>query len=583
MISSRDHAAPAAATAVRLDERDAGTSLAGWLATAPARGEPLTVEAVLLAARGIDEVAAAAQGLQARLLTTRVLLHLEDPEAARRAWRLVQPESWAALEVTRGPEAVEVRVEGLEALDAGEVLHRLAAALGLRPGPAVLRADLVTGPDGGAPELLSDPALAALLDRGSHTVAEPRRVHPPDPVRLAAAGGRFIDARTVVLPGRPLPREGLDLAAVATGRWTTQGRLDLLLLDEERLDLDAERPLPAWAARALLPAAAVRLGGEVPASAHGGALALGLVAAGVVVHADPEAVPGDLRELPPPAPGARRLDLTTPLPDRLDPDAWGLRAVGDRRAAVLARGLSEPAAAAVTGAPLRWPTVSVVLSTRRPDLVAGAVAAVAAQHYPAVELVLVLHGEGFDPAAVEAVVRSSGRPTRVVPVAGDAPLGVALAAGTEAASGALLAKMDDDDTYGPWHLTDLVLAQRWSGADVVGKAPALVHLRSLNAALWFGGLPHECDSFVVAGGSVLLDTGTLQAAGGWAPARRGVDTVMLRRVQVDGGRVHATHPYGFVLVRSDEGHTWRQRPAAFAARAAAQWRGGPPATLVGGE
>jgi hypothetical protein len=555
--------------------------LAGWLATAPARGEPLTVEAVLLAARGIDEVAAAAQGLQARLLTTRVLLHLEDPEAARRAWRLVQPESWAALEVTRGPEAVEVRVEGLEALDAGEVLHRLAAALGLRPGPAVLRADLVTGPDGGAPEPLSDPALAALLDRGGHTVAEPRRVTPPDPVRLPPAA-LHRRPHGLVLPGRPLPREGLDLDAVATGRWTTQGRLDLLLPSGERLDLDAERPLPAWAARALLPAAAVRLGGEVPASAHG-VRSRSAIAAGVVVHADPEAVPGDLRASSPACAGGPPAGPDHPLPDRLDPDAWGLRAVGDRRAAVLARGLSEPAAAAVTGAPLRWPTVSVVLSTRRPDLVAGAVAAVAAQHYPAVELVLVLHGEGFDPAAVEAVERSSGRPTRVVPVAGDAPVGVALAAGTEAASGALLAKMDDDDTYGPWHLTDLVLAQRWSGADVVGKAPALVHLRSLNAALWFGGLPHECDSFVVAGGSVLLDTGTLQAAGGWAPARRGVDTVMLRRVQVDGGRVHATHPYGFVLVRSDEGHTWRQRPAAFAARAAAQWRGGPPATLVGGE
>lgn len=581
MVSSRDHGA--AATAVRLDERDAGTSLAGWLAGAPPRGEPLTVEMVQLAARGLDEVVAAAHGLAGRLLAPRVLLHLEDPDAAGRPWRLAQPPAWTTLEVARGSGAVDVRVDGLEALDAGEVLHRLATGLGLRQGPTVLRADLVTGPDGGAPEPLSDPALAALLDRGGHAVAEPLRVHPPQPARLEAAAGRFVDARTVVLPGRLLPREGLDLAAVATGRWAPAGRLELTLPSGELLDLDAARPLPTWAARALRPVAAVQLGGQVPGCAHGGALVLGLVATGVVVHADPEAVPGDLRELPPPAPGARRLDLTAGLPDRLDPDAWGLRAVGDRRAAVLARGLSEPAAAAVTGAPLRWPTVSVVLSTRRPDLVAGAVAAVAAQHYPAVELVLVLHGEGFDPAAVEAVVQSSGRPTRVVPVAGDAPLGVALAAGTEAASGALLAKMDDDDTYGPWHLTDLVLAHRWSGADVVGKAPALVHLRSLNAALWFGGLPHECDSFVVAGGSVLLDTGTLQAAGGWAPARRGVDTVMLRRVQVDGGRVHATHPYGFVLVRSDEGHTWRQRPAAFAARAAAQWRGGPPAALVGGE
>ena len=62
------------------------------------------------------------------------------------------------------------------------------------------------------------------------------------------------------------------------------------------------------------------------------------------------------------------------------------------------------------------PLVSVLLATRRPDQVAEAVASVAAQTYPRIELVLAAHGDGFDRARLEALAAGSGTDARVLTV-----------------------------------------------------------------------------------------------------------------------------------------------------------------------
>ena len=73
-----------------------------------------------------------------------------------------------------------------------------------------------------------------------------------------------------------------------------------------------------------------------------------------------------------------------------------------------ARQLCEAASVNVGGLPL----VSVLLATRRPDRVAEAIASVAAQTYPRVELVLAAHGDGFDRARLEGtgLRQRHGRP-----------------------------------------------------------------------------------------------------------------------------------------------------------------------------
>ena len=51
------------------------------------------------------------------------------------------------------------------------------------------------------------------------------------------------------------------------------------------------------------------------------------------------------------------------------------------------------------------------------------------------------------------------------------------------AQGTLLAKVDDDDTYGTEHIWDLVLARHYSGATLVGKGTEFVYLETLDTTV----------------------------------------------------------------------------------------------------
>ena len=218
-----------------------------------------------------------------------------------------------------------------------------------------------------------------------------------------------------------------------------------------------------------------------------------------------------------------------------------------------------------------WPVVSVLLATRRPGRLRQAVAQVAAQGYPRLELVLALHGDGFGdlPAC-------PGLALRVVRVARERPLGVALAVAADLASGELLAKMDDDDLYGADHILDLVLARAYSGAELVGKGPETVYLAGRGLTVRRGRWRAERFTDDIAGGGLLLAARDLERAGGWRPLPQGVDQALAADVQRAGGAVYRTHGKGFVLVRHGHGHAWAADERRFLADADAVGRGWRP-------
>lgn len=131
----------------------------------------------------------------------------------------------------------------------------------------------------------------------------------------------------------------------------------------------------------------------------------------------------------------------------------------------------------------RFPPVSILLATRRPRFLSWALANVARQDYPEVELMLALHGEGF--TGVEERIAELPHPARVLRAPADEPLGAVLNAATEASGGTLLAKMDDDDMYGAEHIWDLVLAREYSGAQLVGKSLEFIYLAASDRTIHF--------------------------------------------------------------------------------------------------
>ncbi|MFY1692533.1 glycosyltransferase [Plantactinospora sp. WMMB782] len=275
-----------------------------------------------------------------------------------------------------------------------------------------------------------------------------------------------------------------------------------------------------------------------------------------------------------------RAVLAAPLPES-GTLALEARSVRQRRAALRghAAGIALPRLASTVFPGLGpVPSVSAVLSTRRPERLPEAVRMLLGQTYPELEIVLCLHGVEL-PEPVRAALAGSGRPYEIVRVPADASFGTALGAATGRARGTLVGKFDDDDSYAAEHVWDLVLARHYSGATLVGKGSEFVYLENRGVTLRRPSGSAESDCAVVAGGTMLIARGDLAAVGGWRPVPRSVDFGLLDRVRRDGGGIYRTHPLGYVYHRRGTGHTWDPGEEYFLDNAVAHWPGLPAEVL----
>ena len=251
-----------------------------------------------------------------------------------------------------------------------------------------------------------------------------------------------------------------------------------------------------------------------------------------------------------------------------------------RRAALRTHSLRARArqvcAGAGTEAP-ELPRISVLLATRRPGHLAAALASVARQRYPRLELVLALHGPGFAPDAVKRAIAGFPHPVKLLRLDGSRPLGSVLGAAADAASGVLLAKMDDDDLYGAEHLWDLALAREYSGAALVGKFPATVYLARSDRTVRRRRVPSETWSSSITGGTMLIGRADLERVGGWRRIPRYEDEALVHDVLRAGGGVYRTHDAGYLMIRHGDRHTWEADDTEFLVGAEAVHRGWRPA------
>jgi len=271
-------------------------------------------------------------------------------------------------------------------------------------------------------------------------------------------------------------------------------------------------------------------------------------------------------------------------PDGLDPAVAAAITAPVDLADVLAReehSLVLRRAALDAYADLDRPTVSIVLATRRPDMLAHALGQVRRQRgVEALELVLAPHGFTPDPAEVRDLLGPDVA-LELVPQDGSTLFGDVLDAAARAAGGDVVLKMDDDDWYGPDFVADLLRARGWSGADVVGTPAEQHYLAPLTTTVTRG---HRAEAWTrfVAGGTILVSRDLLREVGWWRQVRRFVDAQLLAAVHAAGGTVYRTHGLGYLLRRNASGHTWEVdlEELLDPARVQQRWDGFRPSRLL---
>jgi len=202
-------------------------------------------------------------------------------------------------------------------------------------------------------------------------------------------------------------------------------------------------------------------------------------------------------------------------------------------------------------------SVSAIVPTRRPGQLDHVLRTLGRQSHRELEVVLVAHGWDLPPDLQERALRHGVERLVVREVDASLSLGAILDLGVQAAGGELVAKIDDDNLYLPYYLTDLVRALDYSRAEVAGKWAHYVHLEaSGDVLLRFEQHEHRYTD-LVQGGTLLLRR-DLASEVGFGDLPRRVDTTFLGKVRAGGGRVYAADRFNFVSCRSADpaAHTW---------------------------
>ncbi|GAA2991196.1 glycosyltransferase [Streptosporangium longisporum] len=407
-------------------------------------------------------------------------------------------------------------------------------------------------------ERLGRPGGGAIARSGLGDLSEPRTIPPVDDRSVNPMG--FVT----------VPSLGMADLSVRSGRWTIvcEGR-ELTVFDASGrvtdVDVDRIRQVRGvrvdWRRAHTGPVAALRV-------------VTGLAAAGVPLVC--ETVPRWAGAL-----GDELTRLITSagepgLKDDLEREEHSVRL---RRQALRVHGVR--ARWEQLGAPARPPaTVSVLLATRRPDMVPFALEQLARQRGATFEVILALHGVSASHPGVAGALASFERPVTVFEPDAGTVFGTVLNQAAARASGSFLLKMDDDDWYGPDFVSDLLLAHSYSGAQVVGMVPEFVHLASIGVTVHREQVTEQITNFI-AGGTIFSERSAFEAVGGFRPMPGTIDAQFQHAVQAAGGQIYRTQGLGYILRRGNvANHTWREPIGTFLRRNKRQWRGFRPSALM---
>lgn len=209
-----------------------------------------------------------------------------------------------------------------------------------------------------------------------------------------------------------------------------------------------------------------------------------------------------------------------------------------------------------------YPSLSVLVSTLRSDDLTSLLAQLLNQSLPKFELQLGLHNLTLNAGHKKSIAALNKRGIKVSHHQYDSSfnLGKILTDLAQKSSSEFIAKMDDDDYYGPEHLRDLLDVAIDTGADVVGKAMNYVYLEPLQITVrrfsQSGTQAVELWSDWVCGGTILARRKAAEAAGYFGDVHTAVDRYLLSGVTNNGGKIYRTFGAGYIYRRTFTFHTY---------------------------
>lgn len=202
-------------------------------------------------------------------------------------------------------------------------------------------------------------------------------------------------------------------------------------------------------------------------------------------------------------------------------------------------------------------SVTVILTTNRPDRLSHALDNFRRQKHAKKELILVLNSDAFARGAVEA--ETSDIPgVKIFRLPERATLATCLNYAVDYADGRYWAKFDDDDVYGEEYLGDALLPFSFTDAAIVGKGTYFARITGEpELYLRRAGNQHKYAQ-LICGGTLVLDREQTKSIRFDETIARGADTDFLKRAQQAGCKVYSADPYNFIQVRGIDPnrHTW---------------------------
>lgn len=227
------------------------------------------------------------------------------------------------------------------------------------------------------------------------------------------------------------------------------------------------------------------------------------------------------------------------------------------------------------------PGVTAVIVSKRPHCLPRVIEMLRAQTFRPERVIFVCHSPLFQPGRVERAFEGIFD-CRVLRLPAEGTfLADGLNLAREHVQTPLVAKIDDDDYYGPDYLRDSVLAFTYSDATVVGKNSHFCHMESSDQCLLRFPGRHFRPCRRVHGATLVWNHPATKDLA-FARVRQGSDTHFLDSVRAAGGTIVSIDPFNFVHVRhrTATDHTWQIDDDAFAEKGRLYARGLPLADIM---